>query len=182
MKKTKYFLAGAVGLSWVAIVGIVMMSTKTIPPGLYLVLVLLSVLDAIIISSIFVLTQKELKFDPTSMPLHPDLPYEDRLIRIDEQGIIIKLFHFPIGATKIIFSNIETVKGYTGGCFRMWGTGDFRTWFGLDWRRPSRAMTFVILPKKGKRRIGFTAEDSATVAAILRERNLLAIQDNSSMG
>jgi hypothetical protein len=55
------------------------------------------------------------------------------------------------------------------------GSGDLglRSWFPLDIRRPSRDKIFFVELKNSPRRIGFTAEDSETVEAILRSNSIL---------
>jgi hypothetical protein len=65
-----------------------------------------------------------------------------------------------------------------GGSWRIWGTGDFQTWFPLDGKRPRRDRIFVASLRDTSQRIGFTVEDSQKVAGILEERGLL--RKNSS--
>jgi hypothetical protein len=101
---------------------------------------------------------------------HAGIPYSDSLISIDDEGITIKLFYFPYGAKRVNFSNVEVVQAFKGGCMRLWGSGDFRTWFGLDWGRMSRKMTFIIKQKNKWGRVGFTCEDSDSVAKILQSK------------
>jgi hypothetical protein len=105
------------------------------------------------------------------------IPYSDKLISIDDEGITIRIFYFPFcGAKRVNFSDIEIVWASKGGCFRLWGSDDFRTWFGLDSRRMSRSMTFIITQKNKWSRVGFTCEDSESVAKILQLKNLLQVK------
>lgn len=103
--------------------------------------------------------------------------YSDNLIDIDSDGITIKHFYFPFAARKRIdFRDVKTVRAFTGGCMRLWGSGDFRTWFGIDWNRMNRKMTFVIEHNNSWFKTGFTCKDSDTVAQILKSKNLLNIK------
>ncbi|OHB48563.1 MAG: hypothetical protein A2Y10_13495 [Planctomycetes bacterium GWF2_41_51] len=99
------------------------------------------------------------------------------MIEIDSDGITIKHFYFPFAAKKRInFRDIKTVQAYNGGCMRLWGSGDFRTWFGIDWNRTNRKMTFVIEHNNSWFKTGFTCKDSVSVAQILKLKNLLNIK------
>lgn len=100
--------------------------------------------------------------------------YQDSLIRITDEEIVFNSYYFPRATAKHLpWNQIEFVRVRPGGCWRLWGTGDFRTWFPLDNGRPGRDRTFVIHLLNKFVRFGFTAENSQSVLEILRQRNLL---------
>jgi hypothetical protein len=104
--------------------------------------------------------------------------YKDSLVEITEQEIVFHHYYFLFGNDKHVpLSQIESVQvrppSFFGGSWRLWGSGDFRTWFPLDSHRPSRDRIFIASLRGRFRRIGFTVEDSQEVTGILRERGLL---------
>ena len=100
--------------------------------------------------------------------------YKDHLIEITDQEMVFHRYYFPTGSAKHLpLSRIANVRVRLGGSWRLWGTGDLRTWFPQDNSRPSRDRIFIIYLRDSIRRIGFTAEDSAKVVAIFKERGLL---------
>jgi hypothetical protein len=105
--------------------------------------------------------------------------YADRLVSID--GESITFYHYSILSSRgrrVPFSEIERITvrepELATGKWRLAGSSDLVTWFPLDWDRPSRDAIFLLELKGSRRRIGFTVEDSARVAGILRELGLLA--------
>ncbi len=111
------------------------------------------------------------------VPIGPGVLYADRLVEITDDAILFRVYYFPWGAKVVPFSEIESTEPFAltfwNGKWRIWGTGDFRTWWPADWDRPHRDRAFL-LARQGKRvRIGFTVEDPAKVEAILRTRGLL---------
>jgi hypothetical protein len=104
--------------------------------------------------------------------------YKDDLIEITDREIIFRHYFFPFGSDKrVSFSDIERIevrpRSFLGGSWRIWGTGDFRTWFPLDKARPSRDRIFLIYLQRRFRRIGFTVEHSEEVITIFKELGLL---------
>jgi hypothetical protein len=104
--------------------------------------------------------------------------YKDKLIEITDQEVVFHRYYFPFGGDKHVpLSHIAGVQAgppsFWGGSWRLWGSGDFRTWFPLDNSRPSRDRLFFASLRNSSRRIGFTAEGSQKVTGILRERGLL---------
>ena len=94
-----------------------------------------------------------------------DLIYSDKLVDVDDEGIRLKKYYFPIGMTKFVkFRNVlkmeEKQSTLANGKWRYWGTGDFVTWFPLDWHRSGRDVIFFIQLSTQSTRIGFTVEDS----------------------
>ena len=104
--------------------------------------------------------------------------YKDSLIEITDQEVVFHRYYFPFGGDKHVpLSQIESIQvrppSLFNGSWRLWGSGDFRTWFPLDFARPSRDRIFIASLRGSFVRIGFTVEDSQKVASILRERGLL---------
>ena len=103
--------------------------------------------------------------------------YADSLVEISDDSILLKRYYFPVGARRIKLSGIEQISvqnpTFTTGRYRLWGSGDLRTWFPMDLQRPRRTKIFIIRLRKKWRRIGFTVEDEAMVERIFRERQLL---------
>lgn len=103
--------------------------------------------------------------------------YADKLVEITDGEILFRYYYFPFGSKRVKFAQIGhvSVKEPTllSGKWRIWGTGDFRTWFPCDVSRPSRDKIFVMSFRDKRRRIGFTVEDSNRVQEILRNKGLL---------
>ena len=104
--------------------------------------------------------------------------YEDRLIEISNDFIVIKNYYFPlIGSKRVPIDKIQSITAETPsllkGKYRIWGTGNFATWWPLDFARPARDKVFMI-NRPGKRiRIGFTVNNSETVLRILEQKGLI---------
>ncbi len=103
--------------------------------------------------------------------------YQDNLIEIRNNSIILKHYYFPFISKKILFTNIETIKTkeptLINGKWRIWGTGSLTVWFPIDLFRPIRKEIFFITYKNKKIRTGFTVADSDKVEEILREKEYL---------
>src|SRR5687768_10633418 len=102
--------------------------------------------------------------------------YSDRLLDITDDAIVLKRYYFPFGAKRVAFTDVDRVAAeqpsWRNGKWRLWGTGSFKTWFPLDWGRPSRDTLFFITQSRSPLRIGFTAENSESVLAILKQKGL----------
>jgi hypothetical protein len=100
--------------------------------------------------------------------------YEDKLVRIDGDILLLKNCYFPFGSRRLGLSEIEkiVVKKPTlwNGKYRIYGSSNLRTWFPPDWLRPSRGKIYEIILRGRWHRIGFTVEDEETVERILREK------------
>jgi hypothetical protein len=108
------------------------------------------------------------------------ISYKDKLVEITDQEVVFHRYYFPFGTAKRVpLSQIETVQArrpsVASGSWRIWGTGDFATWFPLDFGRPNRDTIFVASLRGASQRIGFTVEDSQKVAEVLKERGLLYV-------
>jgi hypothetical protein len=104
--------------------------------------------------------------------------YQDSLIEIKEDSMILKKYYFPsMSSKKILFIAIEKIEtkqpSLISGKWRIHGTGDFRTWFPLDSSRPKRDKIFFIKYKNKWMKSGFTVEDSEKVENILIQKDLI---------
>ncbi|WP_292466182.1 hypothetical protein [Methanolobus sp.] len=93
------------------------------------------------------------------------LIYSDKLLDVDDKGIRIKNYYFPLGQAKFvkfqdIFKMEKRQPTLTTGKWRIWGSSNLITWFPLDWSRPKREFIFFIQMATQSTRIGFTVEDS----------------------
>lgn len=109
--------------------------------------------------------------------MNSEIIYSDKLVKITNNYILFKNYYFPFGPKKVKFSEIKYIAEkkptLLNGKWRIYGTGDLRTWFPCDWKRPCRDRIFILSFINKKRRIGFTVEDSETVLKILSEKGLL---------
>jgi hypothetical protein len=104
--------------------------------------------------------------------------YRDKLIEITDHKVVFLHYYFPFGGARHVpFTQIAGIEarqpGLLNGSWRLWGTGNFRTWYPRDNRRPSRDRIFVVSLRGCARRIGFTVEDSNKETDILKGRKLL---------
>lgn len=103
--------------------------------------------------------------------------YKDRLLEITDREVVFHRYYFPFGDKHVAWSEIESVQARPpslwAGSWRIWGSGDLRTWFPLDGARPNRDRIFVASLRGRSRRIGFTVEHSNEVSQVLRQRGLL---------
>lgn len=74
--------------------------------------------------------------------------YDDGRISCDAHGLTIRRYYLPFGAAKHIewaqVRQMQVKPMTTASKYRLWGTGDFRHWAALDWRRPSRDALVVL--------------------------------------
>ncbi|MEN6318915.1 MAG: hypothetical protein ABFD82_09215 [Syntrophaceae bacterium] len=104
--------------------------------------------------------------------------YHDNLISITQQEIIFHHYYFPTEKEKVVrLADIEciTVEQPTiwNGKWRLHGTGNFKTWYPRDWKRPKRDRIFFAKLKNQWVDIGFTVEDGNQVEKLLKERKLI---------
>ena len=106
-----------------------------------------------------------------------EILYSDSLIEITKNSILFRQYYFPRGSKSIEISKIDHIEvlksTLLSGKWRIHGTGDFRTWFPRDAKRPKRDQIFVIHLCNKWRRIGFTVEDSNVVIEIFKDKNIL---------
>ncbi len=113
-----------------------------------------------------------------------EVSYEDNLIRILDDSIILKHYYLPFISKVISFTNIETIETRESSfmetvlvfslfIWRLFGfgiIGDQLTWFPFDLLRGTRDKIFLITYKNQRIKSGFTVEDSATVEEIFKEK------------
>jgi len=103
--------------------------------------------------------------------------YKDKLIEITADAITFKKYYFPIGSKTIKLSQIEYIQEkqptIKNGKWRLHGTGDFKTWFPADYRRPTRDKIFIMKLKNKWMQIGFTVENSEAISELFRTKGLL---------
>src|SRR5271169_448255 len=104
--------------------------------------------------------------------------YEDKLIEISNESILLKNYYFPlIGSKRVLFKKIKSVTAEkpssSNGRFRICGTGNFVTWYPLDFARPSRDKIFMMNLLGDKIRIGFTVKNSEKVLRIFEQKGLM---------
>lgn len=106
-----------------------------------------------------------------------DVIYRDKLVAITPDHLVFRHYYFPVGSKKISFEDIESVETLKptlfSGKWRIHGTGDFRTWFPLDAKRPTRDVIFIMTLRRRWWRIGFTVERSDKVRRIFEEKGLM---------
>ena len=105
------------------------------------------------------------------------LLYSDKLVEISEDYIRFRLYFFPFGSKKVLFSDVESITPLANtlltGKWRMWGTGNFLIWFPCDLQRYKRDKIFFLKRKDKRGMIGFTVEDSPKVIPIFKTKNVL---------
>ncbi len=100
--------------------------------------------------------------------------YADRLVEVDEQGMRLKNYYFPFGSKYIRFDQVKSWSQQPAtllnGKWRIWGSGDLRTWFPLDWQRPQRDTIFFLTLTTQNNRIGFTVEHTEPFLAQIKNK------------
>ncbi|MFZ0004344.1 MAG: hypothetical protein WCC86_06850 [Methanoregula sp.] len=104
--------------------------------------------------------------------------YKDSLVSLNGESITFFRYSFPFGKSrKIAFADIDHITinepSLVNGKWRIWGSGDFRTWFPLDIHRSSCDKIFIISMKNGGTKIGFSVENSQNVTTLFEEHNLI---------
>jgi hypothetical protein len=106
-----------------------------------------------------------------------NLIYSDELVNVYENGIRLKNYYFPSAKDKFIkFSDIHEIKKkqptLMNGKWRYWGTGDFITWFPLDYSRSKRSFIFFLRLATQKIRIGFTVENPEAFVEAIKSKGI----------
>ena len=107
--------------------------------------------------------------------------YRDNLVSINEDSIIFEHYYYPTGKRKTVpLDDIEWIKvkkaTIRNGKWRIHGTGNFKTWYPRDTKRPWRDSIFFAKLKGRWIDIGFTVENADTVEKIFKEKNLIKIE------
>ena len=103
--------------------------------------------------------------------------YSDGLVTITEDEITFHKYYLNGNDKTVPIEDIEriTIKKPTvwSGKYRIWGTGNIKTWFPQDNDRSRRDRIFVADLKSQWNNIGFTVVESNDVEAILRRMGLI---------
>jgi hypothetical protein len=100
--------------------------------------------------------------------------YEDAGLLLDDEGITIRRYYFPLATAKrICYSAIQGIKtkpiSWKSGKGRFWGASDPRYWFPLDIHRNSK-QTLLVLNVGRLVKACITPEHPDRVIELLRER------------
>ena len=107
-----------------------------------------------------------------SQPM-PQLPlYEDSLVVLTSDSLLLKRYYFPTLKPKLVsLAEVQRIEilcpNLWTGRFRLWGSGDFRTFYPLDLGRPKRDRIFQLIQRDKRIRIGFTVENSELFIAAI---------------
>ena len=113
--------------------------------------------------------------------------YEDRLIKIKDDSLVIKNYYLPFVSKVVSFKNIETIETieptfinttlvFPLFLWSLFGFGIIEhhiTYFPFDLFRASRDEIFIVTYKNQKIRTGFSVQDSKFVEGILKEKEWL---------
>lgn len=99
--------------------------------------------------------------------------YDDGLVALDEEAIVIRRYGLPWGDKRIPYSQIVSVHRrpltWARGRARIWGSGDLVHWWNLDRARPTKSEALELeLHRHFVPTI--TPDDPGTVYALLTER------------
>jgi len=111
--------------------------------------------------------------------------YEDSLVRIESEALVVKKVFLPItirylSALRISTDKIESIEKTpltpANGKYRIWGTSLGNSWWPFDLKRSTRDAAFTIHSKKRRPfcQIRFTVENAEAATRALRDINLLA--------
>jgi len=107
--------------------------------------------------------------------------YSDALVTITENAITFQNYSLFLKPRRVHFTDIDHIDvlepALFTGKYRMWGSGDFSTWFPLDSGRSSRDKIFHACMKTRGMNIGFTVEKSGEVIPILRSKGLIGSEE-----
>ncbi len=100
--------------------------------------------------------------------------YDDGLVQLNSDGLIIRRYHFPLGTSKHIpYAQIKGVQPWPMGLWtgkgRLWGSGDLRHWFSLDLRRPWKEKALILDLGAWVRPV-ITPDEPDRVLALLQEQ------------
>jgi hypothetical protein len=98
--------------------------------------------------------------------------YDDGLVMLDDQGITLRHYYFPMASSKHIpYGEIRDVEvrdmGWLTGKGRIWGSGSLSYWLPLD-RRRMRKDRLVVLHIGRRIKPAFTPAEPDVVQSIVR--------------
>jgi hypothetical protein len=74
--------------------------------------------------------------------------YDDGRVACTEDALVIRLYYFPFGEKRILYSGIRRVRRREltamSGRYRIWGSGDFVHWANYDPDRPKKSVAFIV--------------------------------------
>jgi hypothetical protein len=99
--------------------------------------------------------------------------YDDGLVVLDDEGITLRRYYFPLGTPKRIpYTQVKSVEAYEMGWLtgkgRLWGTSTFRTWLPFDADR-ARKQTLLELDLGRVVKPSFTPDDPFRVLTLIRD-------------
>jgi len=128
--------------------------------------------------------------EPVPEPAHGASPesvagsqvlYTDGLVRITGDSITFLNYSLFRRSRTIVFADVDRIDvkkpGIGTGKYRIWGSGDLRTWFPLDMKRSSRDRIFHLRLNGRGMHVGFTVENSGEVTGILRKKGLIGSEE-----
>lgn len=103
-----------------------------------------------------------------------DVSYDDGRCVLDGEGVTLRRYYFPLGASKRIpYRHIRWFRaqpmGWWTGKGRLWGSAGPGHWLPLDATRP-RKSTLIVLDVGARVQPSFSPDDPERVVRLLRER------------
>jgi hypothetical protein len=97
------------------------------------------------------------------MNVQTQILYSDKLIELSEDAILFHNYYFPWGDKKIFLNDIARIEihgpSLWRGSWRIHGSGNLRTWYPCDWKRPLRTRIYKVIFPGEWFQIGFTVEN-----------------------
>jgi hypothetical protein len=98
--------------------------------------------------------------------------YEDSLVVLTSDSLLLKRYYFPTLKPKLVsLAEVQRIELLCPNLwtrrFRLWGSGDLRTFYPLDLGRPKRDRIFRLTQRDKRIRIGFTVENSQLFIAAI---------------
>src|SRR5215813_8219262 len=98
--------------------------------------------------------------------------HEDSLVALTSDSLLLKRYYFPTLKPKFVsLAEVQRIEilcpNIWTGRFRLWGSGDLRTFFPLDLGRPKRDRIFLMTQRGKHVRTGFTVENSELFIAAI---------------
>ncbi len=97
--------------------------------------------------------------------------YDDGGIACDDTGLIIRRY-YPWGTKRVPYASIREIRQRpltrVRGKWRIWGSGDLKHWWNLDWRRPKKELALEIDTGRWVHPT-ITPDDPDAVARVLSE-------------
>lgn len=100
--------------------------------------------------------------------------YDDGNTRLDSEGVTVRHYYFPTGASKSIpYDKIVVARsrrmGWMSGKGRLWGSASPRRWLPLDGSRSSKDV-LVCLDLGGRVQPALSPDDPEVVLQVLAQR------------